>query len=74
MLFDIHDRINVAIGMIGWLLAMSKIYLSNINDVIILVSSVLGIIMLAISIRTAVVKYQIKKVELKKLKKELDEK
>lgn len=73
MLFDVQDRINLGMGFTGWMLAISKVFLKDINEVIILSSSLLGVIMLIISIRTAVIKYRIKKVELKKLEKELNE-
>ena len=69
----IHNWTNASIGIAGWLIANARIYIQNMNEISVVITSILGIIMLTISIRTSIVKYRMKKLEYRKQLKERED-
>lgn len=70
MTTHIHNWTNASIGIAGWLIANARIYIQNMDDISTIVTSVLGIIMLTVTIRTSIVKYRMKKLDYKRQLKE----
>lgn len=59
-----ENIINTGLGVMGWTLANVPAWIGSISELITIISSVMGIAMLAVSIWTGVVNYRIKKIEL----------
>ena len=72
MTTHIHNWTNAGIGIAGWLIANARIYIQNMNEISVIITSLLGIVMLIISIRTSIVKYRMKKIEYRRMKREED--
>ena len=70
MTTHIHNWTNASIGIAGWLIANARIYIQNMNEISVIITSLLGIVMLIISIRTSIVKYRMKKIEYRRMKRE----
>ncbi len=65
---------NTIFGLLGWTMtnAPTMQVFESLNGVILVTSSSLGIVMLFISIRTGIVNYRIRELELKEKKKALE--
>lgn len=70
MTTHIHNWTNASIGIAGWFIANARIYIQNMNEISVVITSILGIIMLTISIRTSIVKHRMKKLQYRKQLKE----
>jgi len=70
MTTHIHNWTNASIGIAGWLIANARMYIQNMNEISVIITSLLGIVMLIISIRTSIVKYRMKKIEYRRMKRE----
>lgn len=73
MTTHIHNWTNASIGIAGWLIANARMYIQNMNEISVIITSILGIIMLTISIRTSVVKYRMTRLELRRMQRREDE-
>lgn len=61
------------LGVAGWFLSNIPTWFENITGLIAVCSSLLGLAMLFISIRTGIVNYRLKKIEYEQKKKEHDD-
>ncbi len=63
---------NAIIGLAGWSLANIPHVIESISGMITVITSVMGVIMLSVSIRTGIINYRMKKIEYRKAKQEAD--
>lgn len=64
---------NAIIGLAGWSLANIPHMIESISGIITVVTSIMGVVMLTISIRTGIVNYRMKKIEYRKAKRQEEE-
>lgn len=61
---------NTIVGVSGWLLSNIPNMIESISGIITVVTSIMGVVMLTISIRTGIVNYRMKKIEYRKAKRQ----
>lgn len=60
-------------GLAGWSLANIPHVIESISGMITVITSVMGVIMLSVSIRTGIINYRMKKIEYRKAKRQEEE-
>lgn len=69
----IHNWANAGIGIFGWFIANARLLFKSMDQISLTITSLLGVVMLVISIRTSIVKYRMKKIEYRRMKRQEEE-
>lgn len=70
---SIHNWANAGIYWVGWLIFNARIFFHSMDKISVTLSSILGVVMLVITIRTSILKHRMTRLELRRMQRREDE-